>query len=104
MMSRPAQPGSLTQPGGRSAQVIERDLIRDVGRAVADFDLISEGDRILVAVSGGTDSYSLLFLLEALRRRAPVHFDLLALHLDQGQPGHDPAPLADWLRSNGFDH
>ncbi|MGA9652293.1 MAG: tRNA 2-thiocytidine(32) synthetase TtcA, partial [Polyangia bacterium] len=56
-MSRPAQPGSLTQPGGRSAQVIERDLIRDVGRAVADFDLISEGDRILVAVSGGKDSY-----------------------------------------------
>ncbi|MGA7741287.1 MAG: tRNA 2-thiocytidine(32) synthetase TtcA [Polyangia bacterium] len=104
MMSRPAQPGSPTQPGGRSAQVIERDLIRDVGRAVADFDLISEGDRILVAVSGGKDSYSLLVLLEALRRRAPVHFDLLALHLDQGQPGHDPAPLADWLRSNGFDH
>jgi tRNA 2-thiocytidine biosynthesis protein TtcA len=42
--------------------------------------------------------------LETLRRRAPVRFDLLAVHLDQGQPGHDPAPLADWLRTNGFDH
>jgi tRNA 2-thiocytidine biosynthesis protein TtcA len=103
-MSRPAQLGRPEQPARRSAQTVERDLIRDVGRAVADFDLISDGDRILVAVSGGKDSYSLLVLLEALRRRAPVHFDLLAVHLDQGQPGHDPSPLADWLRSNGFDH
>ncbi len=71
---------------------------------MANFDLISEGDRILVAVSGGKDSYSLLTLLQALRQRAPVHFDLLAVHLDQGQPGHDPAPLADWLRAHGFDH
>jgi tRNA 2-thiocytidine biosynthesis protein TtcA len=75
-----------------------------MGRAVAEFDLISEGDRILVAVSGGKDSYSMLVLLETLRRRAPVHFELLAVHLDQGQPGHDPAPLAAWLRTQGFDH
>jgi tRNA 2-thiocytidine biosynthesis protein TtcA len=75
-----------------------------MGRAVAEFDLIAEGDRILVAVSGGKDSYSLLVLLETLRRRAPVHFELLAVHLDQGQPGHDPAPLAAWLRAQDFDH
>jgi tRNA 2-thiocytidine biosynthesis protein TtcA len=75
-----------------------------MGRAVAEFDLISEGDRILVAVSGGKDSYSMLVLLETLRRRAPVRFELLAVHLDQGQPGHDPAPLATWLRTQGFDH
>ena len=92
------------QPGERAAQSAERDLLHDMGRAVAEFDLISEGDRILVAVSGGKDSYSLLVLLESLRRRAPVHFDLVAVHLDQGQPGHDPAPLADWLRAQGFDH
>ena len=103
-MSRPLQTGDSMPPVCRPAQLEERDLLHDVGRAVANFDLISEGDRILVAVSGGKDSYSLLALLEMLRRRAPVHFDLLAVHLDQGQPGHDPASLADWLRSNGFDH
>jgi len=83
---------------------VDRALLHEVGRAVADFDLISEGDRILVAVSGGKDSYSLLVLLETLRRRAPVHFDLVAVHLDQCQPGHDAAPLADWLQTQGFDH
>jgi tRNA 2-thiocytidine biosynthesis protein TtcA len=103
-MSRPVQTGKPEQPPNRPAQLVERDLLHGVGRAVADFDLISEGDRILVAVSGGKDSYSLLVLLETLRRRAPVHFDLVAVHLDQGQPGHDPAPLADWLRTQGFDH
>ena len=103
-MSCPVQPGKSTQPAGRPARLVERDLLHDMGRAVAEFDLISEGDRILVAVSGGKDSYSMLVLLETLRRRAPVHFELLAVHLDQGQPGHDPAPLAAWLRAQGFDH
>ena len=103
-MSRLVQRVKTRQPASWAAQLVERDLLHDVGRAVADFDLISEGDRILVAVSGGKDSYSLLALLETLRRRAPVRFDLLAVHLDQGQPGHDPAPLADWMRTNGFDH
>ena len=103
-MSRPAQLAKPLRSAHRPAQLVERDLLHDVGRAVADFDLISEGDRILVAVSGGKDSYSMLALLETLRRRAPVHFDLLAVHLDQGQPGHDPAPLAEWLRKEGFDY
>src|SRR5512133_301741 len=80
------------------------ELTRFVGRAIADFDLISAGDRILVALSGGKDSYALLLLLEAMRRRAPVDFSLIAVHLDQAQPGHDPAPLADWLARHGFSH
>jgi tRNA 2-thiocytidine biosynthesis protein TtcA len=75
-----------------------------MGRAIADFALISAGDRIMVAMSGGKDSYALLLLLEAMRRRAPVAFDLVAVHLDQGQPGHDPAPLAAWLAERGFEH
>jgi len=70
-------------------------------RAVGEYRLIGEGDRILVAVSGGKDSYSLIDLLWAARRKAPVRFELIACHLDQGQPGHDPAPLGDWLARLG---
>jgi tRNA 2-thiocytidine biosynthesis protein TtcA len=83
---------------------VEHRLLHDVGRAIAEFDLIGNGDRIMVAVSGGKDSYGLLLLLEALRRKAPVEFSLVAVHLDQAQPGHDPTPLCDWLSAQGFEH
>lgn len=75
--------------------------MRELGRAVADFSLIEEGDRVLVAMSGGKDSYALYTLLEKLRRRAPVRFDLLAVHLDQGHPGYDGRPLERWLEAEG---
>ena len=83
---------------------VGRDLVHNVGRAIADFDLIRDGDRVMVAVSGGKDSYALLLLLETMRRRAPVKFSLVAVHLDQAQPGHDVEPLRAWLEANGFDH
>jgi tRNA 2-thiocytidine biosynthesis protein TtcA len=82
---------------------IERDLGRDLGRAIADFGLIAEGDRVMVCMSGGKDSYVMLHLLERARRRAPIHFELLAVHLDQGHPGYDGTPLETWLRDAGFD-
>jgi tRNA 2-thiocytidine biosynthesis protein TtcA len=80
---------------------IERRLLRDVGRAIADHRLVEDGDRIAVAVSGGKDSYALCVLLHALRERAPVRFDLVAVHLDQGHPGYDGAPLEAWLQRAG---
>jgi tRNA 2-thiocytidine biosynthesis protein TtcA len=85
----------------RSRMELERQLLRDVGRAIAEHDLINDGDRILVAMSGGKDSYGLLVLLRALQRRAPVRFDLHAVHVDQGHPGYDGTPLTRWLDSEG---
>ena len=87
-----------------TAEPIERELSRDLGRAIADFDLIREGDRIMVCVSGGKDSYAMLHLLERARRRAPIDFELVAVHLDQGHPGYDGAPLENWLREGGYTH
>jgi tRNA 2-thiocytidine biosynthesis protein TtcA len=81
-----------------------RALLRDTGRAIADFKLIEANDRIMVAMSGGKDSYSLLLVLQALQRRAPIKFDLVAVHLDQGHPGYDGAPLRRFLADNGVEH
>lgn len=83
---------------------LTRDLTRQIGRCIGDFDLIGEGDRVMVCLSGGKDSYTLLHLLELLRRRSPVRFELIAVHLDQGQPDYDGAPLARWLAERSFDH
>src|SRR5713226_8100090 len=62
-------------------------LLHQVGRAIQEFALVEDGDRILVGVSGGKDSFTLLYLLQRLRERAPVRFDLVACNLDQGHPG-----------------
>jgi tRNA 2-thiocytidine biosynthesis protein TtcA len=73
---------------------LERRIIRDASRAIADFSLIGDGDRILVACSGGKDSYTLLHVLQRLQERAPVDFSLVAVNLDQGHPGF-PAHLIE---------
>jgi tRNA 2-thiocytidine biosynthesis protein TtcA len=83
---------------------LEKELGRHVGRAIGDFGLISEGDRIMVCLSGGKDSYTMYHLLERLKGRSPVHFDLIAIHLDQGHPGYDGAPLEGWLKDRGADY
>lgn len=86
---------------GKEAARLAGDLSRTMLRTVCEYGLIAEGDRILVAVSGGKDSYTLLDLLWRARRKAPVHFDLIACHLDQGQPGYDGRAIEAWLQGLG---
>jgi tRNA 2-thiocytidine biosynthesis protein TtcA len=81
-----------------------RRLRHGVGKAVGDFGLIAEGDRIAVAVSGGKDSYTLLLLLEELRHRAPVSFELVAINIDSGYPGYQTDVIEGFLRDNGFNY
>lgn len=72
-------------------------LGRSMTKTISAYGLINAGDHIMVCVSGGKDSYTLLDLLWDARRRAPFDFEITAVHLDQGQPGYDGAPLRDWL-------
>ncbi len=85
----------------RETSALERRLIRAAAEAVRDFDLIGDGDRIMVAVSGGKDSYTLLHVLMRLRERAPVDFELVAVNLDQGQPGFPAHVVEGHLRALG---
>ena len=77
---------------------------RLTGQAIGDFGLIEEGDHILVALSGGKDSWTLLLMLEELRKRAPVAFTLVAVTIHPGFPGFSTAGIESYLRENGFEH
>ena len=79
-----------------------RKIKKQTGKAIGVFDLIEEGDRIAVAVSGGKDSYALLHILEQLRRRAPIQYELIAVNVDAGFPGYRKEVLQDYLQECGF--
>lgn len=83
---------------------LEEKLVRRVARTSVDYQLLQAGDRVMVAVSGGKDSYTLLHVLRRLSARLPFSVQLVAVHLDQRQPGYDGAGLAAWLREQGYEH
>ncbi len=81
---------------------LDKKLCRLTGQAIVDYNMIEDGDKVMVCLSGGKDSYAMLDILMKLRERAPIHFDLVAVNLDQKQPGFPEDVLPNYLKKIGI--
>ncbi|WP_373182064.1 tRNA 2-thiocytidine(32) synthetase TtcA [Halomonas campaniensis] len=105
----PAEPASSTLEAldaraKREFNKLQKRLRRQVGNAIIDYGMIHEGDRVMVCLSGGKDSYTLLSILRSLQRNAPIDFSLVAVNLDQKQPGFPEHVLPEYLASIGVEY
>lgn len=95
---------TLNQKQQYNLNKLQKRLRRCVGEAIADFSMIEEGDRVMVCLSGGKDSYTMLDILQNLQRSAPVNFELIAVNLDQKQPGFPEHVLPEYLATLGIEY
>ncbi|CFQ45145.1 tRNA 2-thiocytidine(32) synthetase TtcA [Yersinia aleksiciae] len=94
----------VNQKSQHDLNKLQKRLRRNVGQAIADFNMIEDGDRVMVCLSGGKDSYTMLDILQSLQKSAPINFTLIAVNLDQKQPGFPEDILPAYLDKQGVEY